>query len=266
MEIALGNVRAAPRSTRLHPLGPDPLTEKEAAQMAGNEKSSSRREIRQALVRLQHDLIGKRVKYHNAYQPIHVGTVKSRVSTRECEDRWVIVKDVIEQVEARSLVDFGCAEGFFVRRAGELGLFSLGIDRDYNRLGLIESARMIDRSEKSGFLLSGIDEDLLTKCPKFDVVLCFSVLHHVIRHNNLEYGREILRLMRLVASKAFVFDMGQSTETSTAWAKELPDMGADPAAWVAEFLRSAGFQSVAVAGETDAYKDSVPRYVFKCLV
>jgi hypothetical protein len=234
--------------------------------MAGEEKTSRRREIRQALVRLQRDLIGKRVKYHNAYQPIHVGSIKSRVSTRECEDRWAIVKNVIEEVGAESLIDFGCAEGFFVRRAGELGLFSIGVDRDYNRLGLIESARMIDRSEKSGFLLSGIDPDLLRKSPKYDVVICFSVLHHVIRHNDLDYGREILGLMRQVARKGFVFDMGQSTETSTAWAKELPDMGADPSRWVADFLRSAGFTSVTAAGETDAYKDSVPRYVFKCLV
>ena len=226
----------------------------------------ARKEVRRRLVDLQKTLTEKRVQFHRAYQPIQVGKVKSRKTIRNCEDRWKIVRDTLDRYDARNMLDLGCAEGYFVRKAGELGYFSVGIDRDYNRLGLIESARMIDRSEKSAFTLSSIDPDLLARLPVFDVVLCFSIMHHIIRSNDLDYGIKCLSLMKNITRKAFLFDMGQTNEESTGWAKKLPYMGSDPKAWIREFLMGAGFPRCEVVAETDAYRDDVRRYVFRCTV
>lgn len=227
---------------------------------------ATRKEIRARLVKIFHDLTAKRIRYHRAYQPISVGKTRSKQTTRECEDRWAMVAQAIKNVQARSLLDLGCAEGYFVRKAGEMGLFAIGVDRDYNRLGLIESARMIDKSEHSGFVLSSIDPDLLKTVPQFDVVLCFSVMHHIIRQNSYEHGLEMLRLMRRVTKKVFLFDMGQTNEISTTWASKLPNMGDDPAQWIAAFLRDGGFTDCELVGETDAYRDAIKRYVFRCTV
>jgi hypothetical protein len=226
----------------------------------------TRKEIRARLVKVFHELTAKRIRYHRAYQPISVGKTRSKQATRECEDRWSMIRRTIVDFDAKNLLDLGCAEGFFVRKAGEMGVFSIGIDRDYNRLGLIESARMIDKSEYSGFVLSSIDPTLMQRLPQFDVVLCFSVMHHIIRQNSYEHGLEMLRLMRGVTRKAFLFDMGQTNEVSTTWATQLPNMGDDPSKWVASFLKDGGFASCEVIGETDAYRDAIKRYVFRCTV
>lgn len=63
--------------------------------------------------------------------------------------------------------------------------------------------------------------------------------------------------------KFMIFDMGQSNEMRHAWASLLPDMGADPHAWIAEFLSSAGFRSIEKVRETDAYQGSVRRALFR---
>lgn len=243
-----------------------PLREEEGVMEPTVRVEGTRREIRRKLLELHRQVIAKRVKYHNAYQPISVGSVRPRKTIRNCDDRWEMIRESIVTTGSRNLIDFGCAEGYFVRKAGEMGCFAVGVDRDYNRLGLIEAARMIDKSECSGFILSSIDEQLLSKLPPFDAVLCFSVMHHIIRHNSVEYGLERLRQMRSITRKVFLFDMGQTNEVTTGWAEKLPYMGEDPRPWISNFLKEGGFENVEVIGETDAYKDNVSRYVFRCVV
>jgi SAM-dependent methyltransferase len=229
-----------------------------------SDNKQTRREVRKELASLHKEVTFKRIRYHKAYQPIWSGAVRSRKTIRDCEDRWEIVRRAIADTQSRSVIDLGCAEGFFVRQAGELGCFAVGVDRDYNRLGLIENARMIDRSKHCAFMLADIELSLLESIPRFDIVLCFSVMHHIIRQNGLEHGLAILKAIRSRTGKALIFDMGQTNEVSTTWSKQLPDMGTDPKGWIESFLRSAGFDDVRCVGETDAFKDDVARYVFQC--
>lgn len=170
------------------------------------------------------------------------------------------------ELEIRSLLDLGCAEGYFVTKAAECGCFAVGVDRDYNRLGLAESVRNFQRANHSAFMLADIDLDLLNRLPVFDAIVCFSVMHHIIRHNDLSYGRDILKGIRGKTGRVLFFDMGQSNEVSTTWASVLPDMGDSPQYWISDFLKGAGFNTVEKIGEADAYKDSVKRIVFRCLV
>lgn len=228
--------------------------------------ASTRKEIRGRLLKIHHETIEQRVRYHNAYQPIAVGPVSSRKTTRECADRWEIIKKTIQETSSRNLLDLGCAEGFFVRKAGEMGLFALGLDRDYNRLGLIENCRIIDKSENSAFALCSIDDKQLERMPNFDTVLCLSVMHHIIRQNSVEHGIKVLRAIKEKTNKALIFDIGQTNEVSTTWAKKLPYMGDDPRPWIADFLKQGGFKNPEVVGETDAFQDQVKRYVFRCKV
>jgi 2-polyprenyl-3-methyl-5-hydroxy-6-metoxy-1,4-benzoquinol methylase len=234
------------------------------ARASGSKPKPTRRDVKKALTALHKETTQKRIRYHKAYQPIWVGAIRSKKTIRDCEDRWSMVRRSIEETGSRSVVDLGCAEGFFVRKAGEMGCFAVGVDRDYNRLGLIESARMIDRSEHSAFMLADIDLPLLGNIPQFDTVLCFSVMHHIIRRNSFEHGLAILKAIRSRTGKAFIFDMGQTNEISTSWVTKLPDMGADPQNWIEGFLRAGGFAEVRCIGKTDAFQDEVDRHVFEC--
>jgi SAM-dependent methyltransferase len=233
-----------------------------AAGGAGPDKTE-RRAIRHRLLDLNREVVSKRIKYHSAYQPIWMGKRHNKRAVRECEDRWAIVQETLLATNASSMLDLGCAEGYFVRRAGEMGCVAIGVDRDYNRLGLIEAARMFDRSKQSGFILGDIEPGFIAKLPSFDVVLCFSVMHHILRQNSLEHAREVLAAIASVTRKALVFDMGQSNETSTSWALKIPDMGANPEEWIRDFLKGS-FREVETVGKTDAYRDPIARFVFRC--
>ena len=68
--------------------------------------------------------------------------------------------------------------------------------------------------------------------------------------------------IREKTGKTLIFEMGQSDETSTYWASLLPDMGAQPHDWIADFLRTCGFSKVVKTGETDAYRSGIRRALF----
>jgi hypothetical protein len=229
----------------------------------GKPDKAERQAIRGRLRALHQEVVSKRLKYHSAYQPIWMGNRHSKRSVRECEDRWAIVEETLTATNAANLVDLGCAEGYFVRRTAETGRIAIGVDRDYNRLGLIEPARMFDRSKGSGFILGDIEPELIGRLPKFDVVICFSVMHHILRQNSLGHAREVLAAIASVTNKALLFDMGQSNETSTSWAEKIPSMGDDPEGWIRDFL-NVSFRQVETVGKTDAFRDPIARFVFRC--
>ena len=221
--------------------------------------------INTRLTEIHRQLIERRVYYHSAYQPISVGKVQAGDSIRNSEDRWKMIQQGIEETGSRSLLDLGCAEGFFVRRAAEHSLFSIGVDLDAARMGLGESARLVDKKERCGFVLGSINEDLLSRMPPFDAVICFSVMHHIIRKHGRDVALSQLKQMRALTGRVFFFDMGQPDEGGK-WRKLLSFMGDDPGAWIESFLQAAGFAHCERIGMTDAYRSGKTRNVFKCLV
>lgn len=229
------------------------------------EKLSARMEAKKLLG--QHKLaIKNRLSVYKPYHPMWMGEMRRDEATRQCTDRWDLVAEAADRLSATSLLDLGCADGFFVRMAGEKGLFSIGVDYEYRTLTLVEGVRMFDKSENSGFVLAMIDKPFVEKLPKFDVVLFFSVMHHIWRQFPHEYGLELLRAIRQRTNKVLFFDTGQSNETSTTWAAKVPDMGPDPREWLTGYLRQAGFPRVDVVGETDAFRGENRRYLFRCEV
>ena len=54
---------------------------------------------------------------------------------REAEDRWEAIAAAIREYEVGSVLDVGCAEGWFLRRAAkDFGCFSLGVEALDRRL------------------------------------------------------------------------------------------------------------------------------------
>jgi SAM-dependent methyltransferase len=222
-------------------------------------------EINARLTEIHRQVIERRVFYHSAYQPISVGSIKSEHSIRNSEDRWTMIKRGIDETDSQSLLDLGCAEGFFVRKAAEHRLFAIGVDIDAARLGLGESARMMDRQGNCGFVLGSIGADLLGRLPQFDAVICFSVMHHIIRKHGRDVALSQLSQMREITKRVFFFDMGQPDEGGK-WRKVLSFMGDDPEGWIKSFLQEGGFTHCEKIGTTDAYCGGKTRNVFRCLV
>ena len=181
---------------------------------------------------------------------------------RQCSDRWSVIGKVLSE-GAVSVLDLGCAEGYFVSRAAqEYGCFTLGVDADVRRLTVAQEMTVINKTDSAGFMYANISPEFLRKLPSFDVVIFLAVLHHIMYERGVDYAREYMKCIRDKTRKALVFEMGQSNETAMDWARLLPDMGANPHDWIMEFLRSCGFSQVTKAGETDAYQSNSRRGVF----
>lgn len=202
-------------------------------------------------------------KSYPNYQPIFSRGKIITGADRQCFDRWNLIKGEIIAYKARSVLDLGCAEGFYVfQSAKECQCFSLGIDADIRRLSLAQIQLISEKIDQAGFLFSLIDEELIEKLPKFDLIIFMSVMHHIMCSFGEEYCRNILKKLREKIGKVMIFEMGQSNE-QTKWAEKLPDMGDEPHQWIKNFLLSAGFSKVIKIGESDSYKKDQKRAIFR---
>jgi O-antigen chain-terminating bifunctional methyltransferase/kinase len=220
------------------------------------------REFQGLTHRLHRFVVRRLIKQLEPYHPISMDGKVVSEGERHCSDRWDVISKVLSE-KPDTVLDLGCAEGYFVSRAArEYGCFTLGVDADVRRLTVAQELNVINKNDRAGFMYANITPEFLRKLPPFDVVIFLAVLHHVMYEHGVDYAREYMKSIRDKTRKALVFEMGQSNETSMYWASHLPDMGADPHQWIAEFLLSCGFSKVEKAGETDAYHSNFRRGVF----
>ncbi len=62
------------------------------------------------------------------YQPVEIGG-RRFANVRDTDERWHVVAKVLRDYGVKNVLDIGCAEGWFVRRAAaDLNLFAIGIE------------------------------------------------------------------------------------------------------------------------------------------
>jgi cyclopropane fatty-acyl-phospholipid synthase-like methyltransferase len=200
---------------------------------------------------------------YSPYQPVTIRGSQLCRGERCHLDRWNMVEGCIRATGAKTLIDLGCAEGYFVERAASAcGCIALGVDTDVRRLSLAQASATLNRVHGAGFMYADLTLEFIDTLPVFDGVLLMSVLHHVMYEHGVDYARDYLRRLRPKAGRFMIFEMGQSDETENEWSRLLPDMGNDPHAWIAEFLKQVGFGGVKELDSTDAYQGKTKRAVF----
>lgn len=213
----------------------------------------ARRRWRRALMRrallLAFNTVAMRRK---AYQPLEIGGHK-RKATREFEHRWDAVALVLTKYRVASVLDIGSAEGALVRRAAaDLGCFALGVEAT-DRLVAGELARLHDDIERVSAMRAMLSAEDVLRLPRFDAVVCLSVVHHIIRSQGLEGGRSFVRAMASRADKVFIFEIGTSEEPVGSAPRHLPAMPDGQEVFVREFLESCGLQNIVLVAETEGY-------------
>ncbi len=202
------------------------------------------------------------LRSYETYQPVLVAGRRTG-GTRSCEIRWEAIEKVLRASEANSLVDLGCSEGYYVVKAAQQGLsFCLGVDFDQRRIFTCYNQVVLNDLQNAGFLMSAVDRKLLEFMPAFDAVIFLSVLHHIMYQHGVEHCRSLLGLLAAKTNKVMFFEMGQSDEHKESWAKDMPDMGSDPHAWIEEFLLSSGFSRAEKITLASSYAGEVDRAVF----
>lgn len=208
-------------------------------------------------------LLKRMIASYEPYHPVFLGDEQVAAGERACIDRWKMIQEVLRTADVKSVIDLGCAEGYFVQQSAKnMNCLSLGVDADRRRLTVARLATNFNQIEHAGYIYGKIDREFVLSLPSFDGVIFLSVLHHIMYEHGQEHSLELMKAIHGMTKKCIIFDMGQSNETQHEWAKLLPDMKPDPISWISSFLKSAGFTRVENLGHTDAYKSEARRELF----
>jgi hypothetical protein len=193
------------------------------------------------------------------YEPVEIGG-RRYANVRDTDQRWQAVSNVLRDYDVRNLLDIGCAEGWFVRRAAsEHNCFAIGIEAT-DTVIVGELARLHDRVSRAATVKAFMTPEAIRALPQFDAVLCLSVLHHVVRGFGIAAAEQFLRALATRVTKVLVFEIGTAEETS--WTPFLPAQNQGQETFVSELLTRCGFHNVRVIAETAAYHRETERLLF----
>ncbi|MGM0739552.1 MAG: hypothetical protein ACQETM_10390 [Bacteroidota bacterium] len=183
------------------------------------------------------------------YHPVTVkGTLYA--GKRNTDDRWTVIRDVLKEFEPDSVLDVGCAEGWILRSVNEeFDCFTLGIDGLSDRVLTGEIARLMDDIPFYSIMKKKLAPEDIRKLPKFDVIICLSLVHHIIKINGVDAGRDFVSALRERTNKAMVFEMGSSDEKLMKWHQDMPEMEHGQTRFMTTFLESCGLRNVRKVGE-----------------
>lgn len=202
------------------------------------------------------------------YQPLEAPElVDSWRTVRGCEDRARLMLAALERYSVpagrSSYLDVASCYGWFLARMRDAGLQVTGVERDPLAPALGASAYGLP----SGSVLTGDAVDVLRAAPEraYDVVSCFSLLHHFVLGRGSVEPEELVHLLSRATGRVMFLDTGQEHE---AWFRS--SLRGWDAAEVADFLaRHGDFDLVEDLGPdgdgTGAYAGNYGRHLFACV-
>jgi O-antigen/teichoic acid export membrane protein len=204
------------------------------------------------------------------YQPIDAPELRQRWTVvRRCTDRLALMARFLAERDieppGRDYLDVASCYGWFVHQMGERGFTSYGVERDPLAPRLGAAVYGLDPSRiHVGDAVEFLREAEATG-RRWDVVSCFSLLHHFVLGRGSTTAEELVRLLDRAAARVLFLDTGQEHE---AWfAHSLKGWNAEH---IAAFLREhTTFDEVVDLGpDHDAvgpYADNYGRHLFACV-
>ena len=200
------------------------------------------------------------------YQPIDAPELRSGWTTvRQCTDRLAKMDAFLGErgITGGRYLDVASCYGWFVARMGERGFDAEGVERDPLAVPLGRAVYGLP----DGVVSTGDCVDFLRghDPARWDVVSCFSLLHHFVLGRGSVSAEELIRLLDRATGRVLFFDTGQDNE---AWFAESL-RGWNPAR-VERFLReNTGFDEIVDLGPDDdarpPYQDNYGRHLFACV-
>ncbi len=198
------------------------------------------------------------------YQPIEAPELaQSWTTVRRCTDRLEKIRTVVAERElSGSYLDVASCYGWFVSEMGKAGFDAHGVERDPLAVPLGRAVYGLEE----GRISTGDAVELLGASERtYDVVSCFSLLHHFVLGRGSVGPEKLVELLDKVTGSVLFIDTGQENEewfrTSLA--------GWNPAK-IADFLReNTTFGEIIDLGADDdahpPYADNYGRHLFACL-
>jgi Protein of unknown function (DUF1698) len=193
------------------------------------------------------------------YEPLEIGG-RIYQNMRESESRWQAIAAALKEYDARNVLDVGCAEGWFVRRASaDLKCFAIGVEAS-ERVLISELTRLYDGLERAAVMTAFLSPEDILALPKFHAVICTSVVHHVIRREGLAAGQAFVLALSTRASKVMLFEMGTSHEKD--WSNVLPRMERGQETFVRGFLKDCGMTRIRLIATSKGFRGNDQRLLF----
>jgi len=202
------------------------------------------------------------------YQPVAAPELEDSWTTvRRCQDRLDAMDKLLADVgvvrPGSTYLDVASCYGWFVAEMTRLGFTATGIERDplARRLG----PAIYETLEPEQIMTGDAVEFLRGDRGPWDVVSCFSLLHHFVLGRGSVDEVTLLRLLDRATSRVLFIDTGQGHE---AWfRKSLAGWDADH---VGEFLERHGtFDRVIDLGpdhdDVPPYEENYGRHLFACV-
>ncbi len=195
------------------------------------------------------------------YQPAPHGLIllgNGNNATRECEDRLTIIRNHLP-ANSKSVIDLGSNAGYYLFRLAELGYLCHGLESDPDLVHFTSLSIYLLNSKGISCECGKLTSSYVKSMPYYDVVLCLSVMHHIILAEGVDLANEIIKGLALRTNHVMLFEMGQSNEEKADWSRKLPKMEPNPQIWISEWLVKCGFKRVETLGTSDT---TAPRFLF----
>ncbi len=199
------------------------------------------------------------------YQPLAAPELSAWPTVRACTDRFEAMRRLLADEgigPGASYLDVASCYGWFVAEMAAHGYDAHGVERDPLAPRLGEAIYGLDPARIS----TGDAVELLGSATRtWDVVSCFSLLHHFALGRASVGAEELVRLLDGVTGRVLFLDTGQAHER---WfAESLPEWDT---AYVAKFLTTHGsFDRVVDLGpdidDVEPYSGNYGRHLFACI-
>ncbi len=160
------------------------------------------------------------------YQPIFAHPEFSSQALRSCEDRLESIMQIYEPLQAKlgrplRVLDLGCAQGYFSLSLAQKGAKVVGVDFLDANIVLCK-ALAAEHPVCEVIFETGMAEEKIVQMAAgyFDLVLGFSLFHHMVYHRGIDAVQKVLALLA-VKTTAAVFEMALASEP-LYWAAAQP--------------------------------------------
>jgi hypothetical protein len=147
------------------------------------------------------------------YQPLHFPELETWPTVRRCTDRLESMRRFLATsrigLAGTGYLDVASCYGWFVSQMAELGLDAAGIERDPLAP---ELGRLVYGLDPSRITVGDAVPLLRDTSRRWDVVSCFSLLHHFVLGRGECSAPELVRLLDRVTGRVLFLDTGQENE------------------------------------------------------
>jgi SAM-dependent methyltransferase len=120
------------------------------------------------------------------------------------EARWEMISEHIDETTA--VLDIGCSTGLMTAKCADAGAFAIGVDHHQETIRLTRNHH--EQRDNLHFINSDIDDGIIQRLPKFDVILLFSVWHYWHRRQGEESAKATLELLGKKTDTLFFENVG----------------------------------------------------------